>query len=233
MKNHCVVLLLVGLLAAACTSPTVPPPVALPTEGAGSETPSVPPATPLPVEDIPASWTPGAAPADLPGGWRVRDCEGDAPMLCVDRNGEHVGILQLASFPLTSALAGADDEQAFAAALRDFASTRHVEVADDRRRGCGDAYDVTPEPVVEVDVGGLPGLRYGFRGGEDGALEEYVLSYATVAEGHLWIVVADGASDTGCMADAELALFAPSVLEEFVPLLDRVVAGTPLPSQPV
>lgn len=218
------------VLAGACTRGVLSPAAEPPTDAA------TPPTEPDDTEDragpdvgpIAASWDAAAPPVDLPGGWRVVDCDGDAPLLCVERDGGTVGTLELNSFPLADDLAAAEGE-AVRSALRDFALSRHDAIAEDRRNGCGDDYVVEAEPATEVLMAGQPGVRYGFRGVEGGVTTEHVVSYATVAADQLWIVVADGAAADGCMGDAELTLFDPEVLREFLPLLDRVVSGTPLP----
>jgi hypothetical protein len=132
-------------------------------------------------------WGSDAVPVDLGDGWSVRDCEGDAPLLCVDRDGDLVGTLALSSFEPTDDLAAADTPDEFVGALQAFAESL-----------------------------------------EDGAVTEFVLSYATVADARLWIVVADAVTADGCMA-SEFDLFTPDHLETFLPLLDGVVAGTVLP----
>jgi hypothetical protein len=233
MHERLLTVFLAGVIAAACTaveSPAAGPPVD------GIDEPIAAPAEPIedliepePVEAIAASWVAGSGPVDLADGWRVRDCEGDAPLLCIELDGDVVGTLSLDSYPLTAEMAAADDETALAEALRAFADSRAVGIADDRVAGCGGGYRFRAEPVVDVTMAGHPGVRYGFRGTEDGVLTEYVLSYATVEAGQIWIVVADGAADGGCMGDVELDLFDPVVLERFAPTLDRIVAGTPLP----
>lgn len=234
-----------ALLAGACSggvpSPTAGPPADAATPPGDAATPPGDAAAPLEeTDDVPeggtadtdpiaASWGPEAAPVDLDGGWRVADCDGDAPLLCVERGEEIVGTLELNRFPVADELAAARGEAELRAALRDFAAGRHDDIAEDRRNGCGEDYVVEADPVTEVSMAGKPGVRYGFRGTEGGVTTERVVSYATVAADQLWIVVADGAAADGCMGDAELTLFDPEVLRDLLPLLDRVVAGTPLP----
>lgn len=245
-RSLLVTLSCIALLAGACTSgvpsPTADPPAdaatppgdAAPAPGDGAvppdETEDAPRGDAADTEPIPASWEPGAAPVDLGGGWRVADCDGDAPLLCVERGEEVVGTLELNHFPLSDELAAAEGEAELRAALRDFAASRHGDIAEDRRNGCGDDYLVEADPVAEVSMAGQPGVRYGFRGTDGGVTTEHVVSYATVAADQLWIVVADGAAADGCMGDDELTLFDPEVLRDLLPLLDRVVAGTPLPA---
>jgi hypothetical protein len=222
--------LMVAATLAACGGGSATPiatpsdlPTGLPT--APSEAPSD---LPLPVID----WA-DLEPVDLGDGWIVRDCDGDAPLLCFDRNGEFVGLIELNTFPVPAELAGVGSEDELVAAMRTWATDNLDGVVADRSEGCGADYEVEVEAPVEQTVAGNNGVRYGFRGIEGGAMTEYVISYATVADDQLWIVVADGAADGGCMGSDELDLFDPAVLETLVPLLDRVVAGMVLPDAPV
>lgn len=188
--------------------------------------------TPLPREPatapIVASWAPDAPATELPDGWTMRDCPGDAPIICVDRDGAIAGRLVLDSFPLDTALAAAEDDEATAAALRANAESRIDGLKADRAAGCG--YEVTGDSIADVLMGGLPGVRAGIRSRSADGTAELVMTYATVSSGQLWILVAESAAEGTCMDDAEMDLFTPSALDAFLPVLDRVVAGTPLPA---
>lgn len=232
MPRPVVVLLLAALLVGACTATTAPEdptPTVSPSDSPSSSQP--PSEEPSDAPSFVVDWSPDAAPVDLGDGWTVRDCEGDAPLLCVDRDGELVGTLALSSFEPTEDLAAADTPEELTDALRAFAESLEDGVVQDRAAGCGADYVVEHEPVAVVTMSGQPGVRYGFRGIEDGAVTEFVLSYATVVDGQLWIVVAEAATDDGCMA-SEFDLFTPDDLATFLPRLDAVVAGTVLPDAP-
>ena len=233
MSKAVAVVLLAALFVGACspaTAPADPSPTVAPSD---SPTPSQSPSEqPSDAPTYVVDWGPDAAPVDLGDGWTVRDCEGDAPLLCVDRDGELVGTLALSSFEPTEDLAAADTPEELTDALRAFAESLEDGVVQDRAAGCGADYVVEHEPVAVVTMSGQPGVRYGFRGIQDEAVTEFVLSYATVADGRLWIVVAEAATDDGCMA-SEFDLFTPDDLATFLPRLDAVVAGTVLPDAAV
>lgn len=222
--------LMVAASLAACGGGTATP-IATPSE-LPSGSPTVPSEAPSDLPPLVVDWE-DLEPVDLGDGWVVRDCDGDAPLVCVDRDGEFVGLIELNTFPVPAELEDAADADELVAAMRAWAADSLDGVVADRAQGCGAAYEVEVEAAVEQMVAGNPGVRYGFRGIEDGAMTEYVISYATVADDQLWIVVADGAADGGCMGSDELQLFDPAVLDTFAPLLDRVVAGTVLPDAPV
>lgn len=218
-------LLLVAVLAAGCTtaggaigtpSPTAP----------SSPSPTTTPTTAEP-EPIAASWAQGAPDTELPDGWVLRDCEGDAPIVCVHRGDELVGTLAFASFPPDGPLVGATDGAEVVEALRAHGTMRMQGLVDDRAIGCGEDYVGSVDDHVDLLVGGQPGVRSGFTAVQAGELAEHVVTYATISEGQLWLLVAEAAAEGTCMGDSELELFAPADLDAFLPILDRVVAGTP------
>ncbi len=130
-------LALVTALAVGCTSPqAAPTPTPAPTS---TETPTAEPTDAPVVQPIVASYAPGAPTVALPEGWTVADCEGDAPLLCVGREGSDavVGVLMFDSFPLDSGLAAADDREAVLEALRANAQQRMESLVEDRAIGCG------------------------------------------------------------------------------------------------
>lgn len=197
------------------------PATGTPTDGAGVPDAGGP---------IVASWEIGAPGVVLPDGSVVVHCEGDAPLLCIGRNGEPVGLLALSNFDLSPDLRAAVEADALEDGLRRWADDHLRSMAADRAAGCGDGYTFAAEDVASASIGTQPGVHVGFTGTEDGAITEHVRSYVTVADAKLWIVTAEAASPDGCMASDELLVFEPSVMAELLPLLDRVVAGTPLPA---
>ena len=222
-------LVLVAVLAAGCAttgdavgtpSPTAP--------STPSPTPS-PTATPTTAEPEPivASWAQGAPDTELADGWVLRDCEGDAPVVCVHRDDELVGTVAYASYPPDGPLVGATDGDDVVEALRAHGTMRMQGLVEDRAIGCGEDYVGSVDDHVDLPVGGQPGVRSGFTAVQAGEVVEHVVTYATLAEGRLWLLVAESAADGTCMGDSELELFAPADLDAFLPILDRVVAGTP------
>ncbi len=225
-------LVLVTALAVGCTGPqAAPAPTPTPTP-TSTETPTAEPTDAPVVQPIVASYAPGAPATALPDGWTIADCEGDAPLLCVGREGFDgvVGVLMFESFPLDRGLAAADGREAVLEALRANAQLRMESLVEDRAIGCGPTYDGSVEPMADLLVDGRPGVRSGFRAVQDGEVVEHVVTYATVSAGQMWLLVAESARDGSCLDDAEMDLFAPDQLASFVPVLDRVVAGTPLPA---
>lgn len=221
-------LVVLGVLAAGCGATETP--------GPSPSEPTSPTAEPSTDDEAPTAspivgqWASGGSPVDLGDGWELLDCEGDIPAQCIERDGTPAGLLELSDWPLTSELASASDATSVTAALQAFADDRHRETASDRAAGCGSDYEFASDETQPVRVGGLPGVRYGFTGTEAGMLTEHVVTYATVHADRLWLVVADAAASAGCMGSDELLVFEPDVLAELLPTIDRIVAGTPLPT---
>ena len=188
---------------------------------------------PLPIDTdtapVVASWAPDADPVDLGGGHTIGDCEGDVPALCVlDGDEVVVGLLEAFRYPAPSEVlerSEADPD----AALREFAAARVAEVEQDRLVSCGQDHRVVPDAPGTLTVDGSPGLRYGFVTMAGDVVVEHVVTWATVRDGELRLVVAHAATSDGCMA-SELTTFPTDELVVLLPALDRVMAGTPLPT---
>lgn len=218
--------LALALALAACggsDDQPAPPP-------APGATPSTAPATTstrAPEEQITFDWVERPT-LELPGGWTVSACEGEAPLACVTRDGEPVGFVEQLGFPVQTlpdvqeALdEGLDPEQV----LRLFATDELEALEEDRRAGCDPEYRVRPIGPAAAPVAGRPGLRYGFEGVDGaGAVVERISKHALLTEEALFLVVASGLEPDGCLpAQGE---FRVGVLEEFEPQLARVVAGS-------
>lgn len=204
------------------TAPTVEP-TAEPTPTAGPTAPE----PPVDSDPIVGAWGSGAPPVDLGDGLVLADCEGDAPTLCVSRGGDDLGYLEHLAFPVPPELAGLEGA-ALDAALRVFAEERSAWVAEDRAEGCGADHEVLQDAPASLTVAGAPGLRHGFTTLLDGEATERHVTWVTVGPDALHLVVAAAVAPGACMDDG-LTAFEPSVIDELLPVLDRVMAGTPLP----
>lgn len=211
------------LVLAACggagrpvTAPTADPPAQEPPaeESPGDEPlPQFPP--------IVADWE-GGTRVELPNGWAVEGCEGDAPLLCVVDGERQVGFLELGSYPLPTD-PDRDDADHLASAMADFVDGMRA----DRATGCPDL-EFETVPAIEATIGGEPGLRGGFRLVDDTGreVERHLLYWTVVDDRHVTVTVPAYAED-GCLA--AMGEFTPEDLGLVALYLDDLVARTPLP----
>lgn len=191
--------------------------------------PVVPPTDDEPTPTAVAiDWTARPALVTFPGGWELTPCEGDAPLLCLARDGERVGYLELSTYPAsveefpTAELT----PDALVARAADAISSHRA----DRAQGCPDGYAFTaPEPAV-VDFGGADGARFEFTVADaDGEIVEHVVGFLTVRDHAMAILVAQATTSEACTYDPELTPFLPDALADFAPHLGAVAAGSVLP----
>lgn len=189
------------------------------------------PATPEPVTDpsVPQiDWSDPGVIAELPGGWTVHACEGDAPLLCVESDGEYVGSVELMSYPVSS-FVDLDPSDPTRDNLLILANGFIEALATDRAAGCGADYVFTE---IEPTAFGLGdgGMAYGFEGAmADGRPSELNLQYSTIVDEMIVSVVAAAYDDGGCPGRDDSSGFDSATLAEFRPLLERLLAGNPLP----
>ncbi|MBD2200873.1 MULTISPECIES: hypothetical protein [Calothrix] len=131
-----------------------------------------------------------------PTGWSVSPCDAQNPFLCVYRNKPYVGsvtfqrsaydshpILQreftkLGLVPGLITYSNPNDKAKVLTALKAVIADYYKTIESDRAIGFGKGYKVQLLPPEEVKVGGLPGLRYGFKGIDpSGQVREKSVSY--------------------------------------------------------
>ena len=155
---------------------------------------------------------------DLKGasGYEIRFCDGDAPILCVARDGELIGGIELVTFP-----GGAEalDDGADA-----WAADHYRTLTADRREGCDPAYELDPDEIEAVTFAGQQGYRYGFTGSIDGRPVERVIGIGAARGDDLHLLVLNALADDGCLArEGELDLTAAADLDR---VLDALAAGS-------
>jgi hypothetical protein len=166
------------------------------------------------------------APVDVDG-WHLESCEGDAPLVCVERDGQIVGLVERLEFPLDSfddlaaPLAAGDEEAAYDALAAAFVR----DLTADRETGCEDGYTVEPLPVIHVTTPDGTAARYGFAATTaSGDPAERVVQYAAVRGDTLVLLAANASSADGCLPP-EGPEFTPHLLEAFEPVFDGLVQG--------
>jgi hypothetical protein len=164
--------------------------------------------------------------------WHLESCEGDAPLTCVERDGEPVGFVELLDFPLASfadleePLADGDEEAAYEALAAGF--LRDMEA--DRAEGCDAGYEVEPLPVEHLAIGDGTAVKYGFAATTaDGTAAERAVQYAAIRGDTLVLLGANAYSPEGCIG-TEGGEFLPEVLADFEPVLDQLVVASGLPA---
>lgn len=191
--------------------------------------PTTTPPTTIPTEPVVIDWDDRDMSVALDGGWTVTHCEGDAPLLCVSRDGGLVGVLERViadPFTYTTYDPAADDETNLRAIAADFISI----FEQDRASGCGADYGFEPTEPTAFDFGGNSGLAYGLQGvTAGGAPSEYNLQYSTLAHGRLIFLVAAAYDEGGCPGKDGLISFDSATLGEFQPHLETLLASSPLP----
>ncbi|HJR87689.1 MAG TPA: hypothetical protein VJ930_08555 [Acidimicrobiia bacterium] len=174
-------------------------------------------------------WEDPAKVAELDGGWVVRACEGEAPLLCVERSGQTVGVVEAMSFPIAS-FDDLDPNGDPRENLELFAAGFVAAIGSDRELGCGADYGFDPLPVKDFVLGGTPGVSFGFVGSmPDGEPSELNLQYATIVGEEILSIVATAYDEGGCPGRDDLSSFDTATLSEFRPRLEEVLHESPLP----
>jgi len=161
------------------------------------------------------------------GALDVRFCEGEGPFLCIERDGTVIGVVERLTYDVTTmdvvreALAsGATPVEA----LERHAAAQVATFAADRRAGCGPDHLVTGDATEPVPVGGEPGLRFGWTTRRADVVVERVVSWATIIDGSLDVLVAAALADDGCLE--RLGEFSIADLDAALPTLERVARGS-------
>lgn len=205
--------LTLALLTAACGGAAAPPAPDAPPDGVGAV----------------VDWTDPSRAVEVGSGWVVRACQGDAPLLCVERDGQVAGLVEATTFPTASF----DDFDPTASEVESITAIAERFLSDltaDRAIGCGEDYRFEPQSPQPFVLAGLPGVSYGFSGTmPDGTPSELILRYATIVGDHLVSVGADAYDDHGCLPDDEIPSFDSAGLRELRPHLEELLHQSPLP----
>jgi hypothetical protein len=236
MRTHLTAALLgLTLVVAACggdeaeqttTTTASPTTTSAPTTTTTTTQPTT--TTTVPTETGVIDWDDPSRIVTLADGWTVARCEGQAPLLCVARDGEVVGVVEwFVADPYTYTMF--DPELDDQTNLRAIAASFVAAFEQDRTSGCGADYVLEPFEPAAFDLGGAPGLAYGFRGTTgDGMPSELILQYATLAHERLVLLVAAAYDEGGCPGKDDLTSFDSASLDEFRPHLEALLAESPL-----
>jgi hypothetical protein len=160
---------------------------------------------------------------ELPNGWTVRHCDGDAPLICFLDGDRYVGLVELGDYPMPDDYDG--DARSYL--------YNHVEsfldgMRDDRAIGCpGLTFEATP--IIDFNLGGTRGVKAGFRlVNDDGREVERHVQYWAVHDDAHFVITAAAYDDDGCLE--RLGEFQTHDLGLVTLYLDHIVDQTPLPA---
>jgi hypothetical protein len=156
-------------------------------------------------------------------GWTAEFCEGDAPLLCVARDGAYVGSVELLRWPLHEVPAaaavlarGGSVYQALAFAAADLLGVLEA----DRRIGYGPGYTTVGDVPAVLAVSGGSGLRSGYSGIFEGRVRERTIQYRVILGDTVFLLSAT-AVETPMEGEFRIA-----DLGAALPVLDRVAAAS-------
>ncbi|XHX77702.1 MAG: hypothetical protein RBJ76_25245 [Stenomitos frigidus ULC029] len=205
-----------------------------------------PPQLVLPVNDRESSiWVRALGKAKPPSPWRAALCDrrSKAPLLCVYDRQTLVGTVEMGTYLISSRAdlrqklveAGIPAKADYATpqyrrqvtiALKAWVEEYYAFFKIDRQTEYGDSITFTAQPPVQMRVGRLTGLRYGFSGIKQGTngIHEQHLGYVAFDGATLYVITTafDAGSETGKFKTLE-------ALQRFEPHLTRLVTALQLP----
>lgn len=220
------------MVAAACSGGPGAPPAGQPS---ASPTPSVALPSPDRIEAPSVDLADRVPATDLRGGWSVESCDpGDAPLLCLFRDGERVGTIEWSQRALDLEPGLAEDldrmppAEALAANLERAAFFEETEA--DRRDNC-EGRSVEWQAPAAATVASTEGMSFAYTvPDETGTPQDVVVSYQVVnADRALFILVVEGLGPRTCIP-SEGEVLTPDELAAFRPVLDALVANLRLPA---
>jgi hypothetical protein len=188
-------------------------------------------------------WTRALGTAQPPLPWRVAPCDrSSTPLLCVYDRQALVGTVELGTYLISSrpdlrqklTAAGIPAKANYAApkyrkqvaiALKAWVEDYYAFFKDDRKTEYGNSITFSSQPPVQVSLGKLTGLRYGFSGiKQDHGIHEQRVGYVAFDGATLYIITTafDVASETGKFKTLE-------TFQRFEPHLTKLVARLQLP----
>lgn len=194
-------------------------------------------AAPSPSAVASPSPSPSAAPVDwdnptttaLPEGWTLGPCEGDAPLVCLSKDGVVRGTAEITSFPVETLPAVRDAlADGEAAALQVHAGEFLEAFRQDRTTGCGPDWSFRPDPVAALTARGTPMVRTAFSGGRGATTTERVVRWVGLRDGRL-VALGITATAEGACTPGEGPELTPAELAEIEDAVDRLVRASPLP----
>lgn len=143
-----------------------------------------------------------------PNGWQIAPCQGNAPLLCVSSKGEVLGTVEIgvyqvsnnpnfqkhlkeAGIPFGTQLdyKNSSNQTKVETALKGWVADYYASLLQDRQKGYGNKIVFSTHPLEEINLGKLPGIRYGFTGiKQEGGLQEQYISHAAYDGTVLYVI---------------------------------------------
>lgn len=164
--------------------------------------------------------------------WSVRDCDGDAPLICFASSTGASGKAELFTYTLKSNPRIQRDlaEGGRRYALRRWAYENYRIFRDDRT-GCREGYTFHPFRPKPATVAGREGIRFGFAVKDaTGRIVERSVTFGTVTRTQVVVIGVEGLNQRSCLAIMG-ETFTPSALKRMGPYVARMAATGKLPER--
>jgi hypothetical protein len=181
---------------------------------------------PLPTHD----WDDLEREVSLSGGWRLRDCDGDAPLRCLHGpDGSVRGVIELLRIEEHDGLVGTYDVDRASAALQELADGFDAWLIDDRGAACPH-HEVELDPMESTSVDGVPAVIRGHRvlAPQGGPVESSLVAY--IADGgDLVLVTVIATAPGGCTHVEEIDELTPLELDHLDAELRHLIRHGSIP----
>lgn len=185
---------------------------------------------------ITVDWASPSFESETPGQWTVRTCTQDPPSVCAERQDGQAGSIALQDVPSLGEEKTTSRDQVQAVLAGRINSLYQFEMGR-WSSACGAGYRVTSERPQVFKIGAHDGMKYELTGSTGDRVVERLVGYWTFRDGIETLIEAPARDSGRCAAEPlgriepppGVPLFSPGILDEFEPLLDRMVAGSRLP----
>lgn len=191
--------------------------------GCTADSPDPGPTTPAPTgspgPEVAIDWSQRPAqPVELAGGFTAVACPGDAPFLCISKDGRTVGFVEYLSFAASPG-----------GTLADVIQDDYRSFTSDRETTCPDGFEVRTVEPASAGVGGGDGMRSEYSVvDESGETVERYVKYWMLAGDQVHLLSAEAQEEKSC-SPAEGEVFSDSLLSEFEDSFRAVAEGSRFP----
>lgn len=163
---------------------------------------------------VTVDWSARTIEGDLGDRWDVAFCEGEAPFICVKRDGAQVGAIELLDYDPAGP------------SLEKWAKDHLAWLNKDRSEGCPAGYEIVGDKITHLKIAGRPAVRLSFTGTDSsGADVERGVLHSVVIDGRQYLISALGYDEDSCLGRT-FSDFTVEELRAFEPTLSQVVLGS-------